>query len=311
MQHDAWFFIGIFVFIFLIWAATGGPTRPLSFAGPTLAQPQELGGGTYLQLPRAPFSIGGTNIVLPGSSGGGSEYGPSSLYGVAFGASSPYRESVRINHYVSNASSTDPRAEYIEIVVAQNASAVDITGWTLRSEATHRYGIVPNGIALPILNVINPRQNIVLQPGQNAIIASGKSPIGSSFRENKCVGYLGNFQNYTPYLPNTCPSAASELAAFYGPGYLSDPACADYAETMSRCQSALVNPPKISRSCRDFIVKHLNYNGCVNAHRYDADFNGNTWRVYLGQEKRPLWRASREVIKILDQNGKTVDAFAY
>src|SRR5665811_2252287 len=70
-MHDAWFFIGIFVFIFLIWIATGGPLHPIAFTGPHLAEPQELGGGTYLQFPRAAFGVGGTNISLPGSSNGG------------------------------------------------------------------------------------------------------------------------------------------------------------------------------------------------------------------------------------------------
>ena len=68
--HDAWFFIGVFVFIFLIWIATGGPLHPIAFTGPKLALPGALGGGTYLSLPRAPYGVGGSNISLPGSSSG-------------------------------------------------------------------------------------------------------------------------------------------------------------------------------------------------------------------------------------------------
>lgn len=107
--HDAWFFIGVFVFIFLIWIATGGPLHPLAFTGPRLAQPGVLGGGTYLQLPRAPFSIGNTSVSLPGSSSGQGGYDnsgnqetsiPTFIGGSVFGTPSPYRGIVRMNHYV-------------------------------------------------------------------------------------------------------------------------------------------------------------------------------------------------------------------
>ncbi len=63
-MHDAWFFIGVFVFIFLIWVSTGGPLHPLAFTGPRLSLPQELGGGTYLQFPRASFTIGDGSTSL-------------------------------------------------------------------------------------------------------------------------------------------------------------------------------------------------------------------------------------------------------
>src|ERR1035437_7397212 len=131
-MHDAWFFIGIFVFIFLIWVATGGPLHPLAFTGPRLALPGALGGGTYLQLPQSPFGIGGSNVSLPGSSsgsgasgnsGGSSSSGepaPASISGIVFGTPSPYRNIVSMNHYVSGAGG-DAKSEYLEISIPQNA----------------------------------------------------------------------------------------------------------------------------------------------------------------------------------------------
>src|ERR1035437_1523307 len=122
-MHDAWFFIGVFVFIFLIWIAVGGPLHPIAFTGPTLAEPGALGGGTYLSLPRAPYGVGGGDVVLPGSSNGesvGNNTGTSvsqssqpSVEGTVFGLASPYQGLVTMNHYVSNASSSDPGSEYI------------------------------------------------------------------------------------------------------------------------------------------------------------------------------------------------------
>ena len=319
-MHDAWFFIGVFVFIFLIWIATGGPLHPISFTGPSLAQPGVLGGGTYLQLPRAPFSIGNSHSVLQGSSNDGSSYGnsgsgatnPSSSDGGTFSPPSAYNNIVSMNGYVSNASSSDPGSEYVEISVAQNASnSVKITGWTLESGATYNAELIPKGTRVPTSGVVNAMDDIVLQPGERAIIISGKSPVGASFSENKCIGYFGSFQKFYPSLPQNCPSASSELSSLYGTPYIHDPSCIDYVDTISRCRVAIpTRAANLSITCQDFLEKHLNYNGCVSTHRNDSDFSGNTWRIYLGRDEH-MWRAKHEIVKLLDERGKTVASFNY
>lgn len=317
MEHDAWFFIGVFVFIFLVWIATGGPMHPIAFAGPTLSLPGALGGGTYLSLPQATVGGGGTPVSLPGSSGGGSfpnvlgAFQPPTLSGVAFGTPSPYHGIVSMSRYVSGAGSTDPGEEYVQLSVAQNAGVpVDITGWTLESAATGNAAVIPKGTEVPLSGVVNPAQDIVLTPGQQAIIISGRSPIGGSFLDNKCIGYFSDFQSFSPPLPQTCPTPASELSTFYGSTYIRDIACINYVNTIPRCQASLSPPTTVSGACQSFLVTYLNYNGCVAAHQNDADFKGNTWRIYLGRTT-PMWRTQYEVVKLLDAQGKTVDAFSY
>lgn len=299
--------------------------HPLAFTGPRLALPQELGGGTYLQLPRAPFGVGGSNISLPGSSygsgssgsngsGGSAETIPPVVTGVSFGTPSPYRGIVTMSHYVSNASTSD---EYVQISVPQNAgNPVDITGWTIGSAATANQAVIPKGTEVPTSGVVNAVHDIVLLPGQNAIIFTGKSPVGASFRENKCIGYFGSLQRFTPSLPQNCPTAANELSTLYGTPYIHDPTCIAYADTISRCKIPPAPSTKISQTCEDFFVQNLNYNGCINLHQTDADFNGNTWRIYLGRvgprdRANPLWRIKYEAVKLLDTSNRTVDAFSY
>jgi len=314
--HDAWFFVGVFVFIFLVWISVGGPTHPISFAGPTLSLPSPLGGGTYLQLPKAPFGIGGSGVSLPGSSGGnysvGSEVSvPSFVGGTSFGSPSPYRGVVSMSHYVSGANSSDPKNEYIEIAVAQNAGTpVSLSGWTFLSEATGNAVIIPKGTELPMSGTINESEDIVLVPGERAILISGQSPIGASFRENKCIGYFSTFQKFSPSLPQNCPRPSDELASFYGAGYIRDTACIEYMKNLPRCQIAISPPVGATSVCQDFMVNYLNYNGCVTAHHTDADFEGDTWRVYLDRTT-PMWRTRNEFVKLLDASGKTVDAFSY
>lgn len=313
-MHDAWFFIGVFVFIFLIWAATGGPLHPLAFTGSSLALPDRLGGGTYLNFPKAPYQIGDGSYSSDSSSGGstgGSGSLPTFVGGSTFGTPSPYRGKVSMNHSVSGAGSTDPKNEYIEISVAQNAGVpINLSGWTLSSDATGNATPIPKGTEVPTNGVVNAAQDIVLTPGERAIIISGQSPIGASFRENKCIGYFSTFQKFSPSLPQNCPTPSSELISSYGSGYIRDAACIDYVDKLSRCQVALSPPTTVSGVCQSFAIKYLNYNGCVDAHKNDTDFNSTTWRIYLGRSSS-MWRTKHEIVKLLDNTGKTVDAFSY
>jgi hypothetical protein len=153
-------------------------------------------------------------------------------------------------------------------------------------------------------------QDIVLLPGNSAYVISGRSPIGASFEENKCIGYFGNYQTFYPSLPLTCPAPSQELMAYSGDTYIRDNSCIQYVNSVSRCAAVLTPPSTLSGSCQSFLVKYLNYNGCVAAHQSDSDFNGTVWHIYLGRTT-PLWRSSNEVVKLLDASGKTVDAFSY
>ncbi len=313
MQHDAWFFVGIFAFIFVLWFAIGGPSRPLSFSGPTLSQPGILGGGSYLSLPRAPFGIGNSNVSLDGSSdyGSPSENIPpsSSLSGVSFGTPSPYRGLVTLGRYV-NAAGTSAANEYIQLYVSQRASTpIEISGWKLVSNATSKVLEIPKGTETPTSGTVNATQDITLKAGDRAYLITGRSPIGGSFRENKCIAYFAQFQTFSPPLSNMCPMASDELKARYS-NYIQDPRCIEYVEKIPRCQVTLSPPPHLSNACQTFVIDTFNYNSCTQLHKNDKDFLSDTWRIYLGGTAA-TWRTKNEVIKLLDETGKTVDAFAY
>lgn len=316
-MHDAWFFIGIFVFIFLIWIAVGGPTHPISFTGPSLPLPAELGGGTYLQLPRAPFAIGGgSTVVLPGSSNGTSVQNTSGqlplfVGGSTFGDPSPYLGIASMSHYISGAGSAFPTDESVDLSATQNSGIpVYLSGWKLVSDITGNVATLPQGTEIPLSGAVNILRDIVLAPGVQATVISGRSPIGTSFRENKCIGYLSTFQRFSPPLPQYCPMPSDDLASFYGAGYFRDDACVDYVDTLKRCETIITPIKTVSAACQNFVTKYINYNGCVDAHKNDKDFLGNTWRIYLGRYSS-MWRTKNEIVKLLDTRGKTVDAFSY
>ena len=325
MKNEVWFFIGLFVFIFVVWIAIGGAGRTPSLALPSLPSGSStttpLGESIFLSLPRAPFVIGTSHVELAGSSGSNdtSSLEPSvapliTVPGVIFAPQSSYRGIVSMDSFVSNASSTDAREEYVELSVADNASApVDITGWILGSGATGNEAVIPRGTAVPTSGVVNATSDIVLNPGDSAIVVSGISPVGASFRENKCIGYFGSAQTFTPPLPTDCPSAADELTMFYGKPYIHDPTCIDYADSLAPCQIPTpAGSAPLSLACQDFLETHLNYNDCVITHGNDSDFAGTIWHIYLGRANdQPLWRENHEVVELLDRNDYTVDAFTY
>ena len=43
MKSDGLFFLGVIAFFFILWFATGGPTRPMSFAGPYITPITDVG----------------------------------------------------------------------------------------------------------------------------------------------------------------------------------------------------------------------------------------------------------------------------
>ena len=350
MERDAWVFIGVFFFIFLIWIVIGNPFRAPSVQTPKIPDISISTSTTgvlspaksYLQLPRSPYVVGGGSVCLPGSTscpstplGGGYGSGSGDLTsgvpGVLLNPTSDYHNAISIQNYVWNASSSDPKSEYVKVSLAQSASTpVDITGWTLGSGATGKSGRIPRGTKVPASGIVNAAEDIILQPGESALIISGESPVGASFRENKCIGYFGSFQDFYPSLPHNCPSASSELSSSYGKPYIHDPACIDYTNSLSRCEAAVVpKSTKLTINCQDFLETHLNYNSCLKLHQSDSDFNGTTWRVYLGrkslqearrtsafsntlsQDAGPLWRSKYEVVELLDNSGNTVATFNY
>lgn len=297
-QNDSLFFVGVFAFIFVLWLVTGGPTHPLSFAGPLLSGPGPLGGGTYLSLPGAP-SVG--DISAGQSHAGGS---------TGEGGASTYRGIVSLSHSVANAGG-DPQKEYLQIFVSSQASGpVDLTGWRVVSQATGAGATIPQGTETPASGTINPVQPVILNPGDRALVISGRSPIGGSFRENKCIGYFGEFQTFYPSLASSCPDPSSELEASYGPDLIRDASCIDYVNRLSRCTIPLSPPVNLSSACQNFLTTRLNYNGCVAAHGNDANFKSSEWRIYLGSSES-LWRKQHELIELVDPSGTVVDSFSY
>lgn len=312
-MSDGVFFLTIFFFLFVAWVAGGGPAHPISFAGPFIA-PSVV---APLQTGYVPGGSGAAESSLWQYSQQLSDLQKEANKAQLFGDPSPYRGKVTLSN--GNAAATDPAQQYLYI---RNASAesVTISGWRLASAATDDSAVIPRGDPLPSNGYASARQPITLAPGQQAIVSTGKSPLGASFLENKCIGYLDRSRSYVPYLSQQCPSAREEFDRYFTGNPYKDTRCYEAVQNLNTCQIPAVRS-NFSSACTTFIDQRLSYPGCVATHQYDPDFTRYaTWRVYLNYHdphaknktvNDPLWKTSREAIKLLDQNGKTVDLYTY
>jgi hypothetical protein len=272
MQSDGVFILGIFLLFFLIWAFAGGPSRPISFAGPFITPITNEGQTQTAYGPQ--LKVGGT-IDLPGAALTATERAATTTAVQTTATSAPQTTNtthktttvtpvtttttgtskagavadskfVTITHL---AGTTASPTGFVEVSVSPSAGqSVDITNWSITSSAQEESGQIPTGILVMRLGAANTLQEIILKPGDKATIAPGESPAVSSFEANECSGYLTSDESQ--------------------------------------------------------------YNSCVTAHVNDAGFLAGLWYVYLGRTTA-LWKTSGDTVSLLDGSGNLVASYTY
>lgn len=120
-----------------------------------------------------------------------------------FGNPSPLNGSARI----SQVWNTGDLSEYAIIHADQET---DITGWSVQEITTGRRSYITSAAPDFKMGVVNTVDRVILADGGDAILSSGVSPTGVSFRENVCTGYLEEHQTFVPSLtPASFPGAES------------------------------------------------------------------------------------------------------
>ncbi len=280
-KNDLLFLIFVVVAIGIAWFVSGGPQK-VGDIRPFLSPPWPLGSGTTY----------GENAssTLPSA--------------IPEGQASSERGAVTITGVTTYESAT-PGSESITLLANRS---IDITGWTLKSAVSSKASSIGEGSALPYAGQVNPQGHVVLATGGTAYIVTGRSPIGTSFRTNLCTGYFSQFQEFNPSLSLRCPRASDELRNYQNQN-LSD-TCINYIEGIPSCQMVVAPPYELPASCQEFITSKVNYNSCVSTHRNDSNFVENEWRIFLNENQK-LWKSEREVVLLLDTNGKTVDTYSF
>jgi hypothetical protein len=342
-MNDAFLFIFGLMFIFFVWVYTGGPNRPISFAGPYITPITNVGQGqtgygkgekyristgSYDGNPRTGSYYTGTTGTETGSQTSGS--GPESIthQRIAeinqqvqalqkFGTPSPYRGQVHIQNVSTSYQGQSNNNEYVTIASQQTTGGVDITGWRLVSEISGSSQTIPQGQPYPgDSSQQSSTRDIFFTAGQQARIYSGSPAVGGSYLENECSGYF-RAASSNGYSYGSCPSPQSEFQKYYTGSASDYERCSSYIGSLQSCvtppdarNSGSYSSASVPSSCVTFVNNTLTYSGCVANHHNDANFFGSTWNIYLAHPG-VLWRQNSDTIKLLDKEGKTVDLYSY
>jgi len=275
-----------FIALGVIWFAQGGPSKLTSMTSP------------FLQSPEISPS--------PDSSQNGYGFWNNSSETISKTSEIDSRHKGKISLNASwAAKETDSRKEYIEISASySNKEPISVTGWTLKGKQGFS-ATIGRGAYLVYSAQLNTQDAIFLESNDRAIIATGHSPIGTSFRLNLCTGYFNQFQDFIPALPQECPRISEKEIPVNYPD-----ACVDFIKSLSACRMPLTAVPLgAGNDCANFVSEKANYNGCVSAHKSKKNFYKSEWRIYLGRDSE-LW-GTRDSITLFDNEGKIVDQVSY
>ncbi len=301
--------------IMAAWFFTGGPERSISTSGFFLKPPSPISSGETYNNPRGIFLgeggiFGGIGGSIRGASDEAAKIRADINDAARFGEVSPYKGKISIERSTAGIVTSDAAREYVTITASHaNSAPISVTGWRLENE-DRTNAAIGRGFPLPKTGVVSTEGAIMLAPGARAHISTGRSPIGASFRTNKCTGYFEQFQDFTPALDTRCPLPANELDLAPDLNTFDD-ACVSFVKSVGQCRIHIGNTPTVFKdACYTFLVTKLTYVGCVGNHEDDQDFYENEWRIFLGRDAE-LWKKERGSVRLLDENGKTVDLYPY
>jgi hypothetical protein len=248
-----------------------------------------------------------------GSSSGNSQEVVSSSIS-ASNQNSPYYSKIKMSG-ISGLNNADPSTEYITLYTNLDKNeTVKITGWYLKSDVTGYYAVIGGAALLPV-PPSNAQSDVMLRQGDTVYLVKGFSPIGASFRTNKCTGYFEENRTFTPYLPMTCPLPKNEKLPQFSSNYDMNDECIKIIENLPECgtvDNKFIRdlPDTVPQTCKDYLTTQINYNSCVALHFSDADFPGNKYYIYLNK-LNSLWRPLHDIVKLYDSNGLVVDSLSY
>jgi hypothetical protein len=163
-------------------------------------------------------------------------------------------------------------AGYLSITLKpKKGEALIVSGWKMVvGEAVVPF---PPAAALVYQGRVNQEKPVTITVPTTLILIDQESPIGVSFKENKCIGMLGHFQKFVPALPEPCQSCTEKVLD----------------------QSSGKSYP--------------DYNQCVKNHLTEPDFFVDRWRMYPSVDTS--WNTNHRVIRLYDERGRLLDTYTY
>lgn len=196
----------------------------------------------------------------------------------------------------------NPNLEYLTIEFdPENLNFFNITNLSLKNS---KGGVADFGQGVETFYQIsiNREKPIVINEKTDLIVNSGASPVGVSFRENTCTGFLTQYQTFNPPISKECPNPITLLK---DQGFNLSRNCTDFLSNISSCEVVTDFPDNIDFECKSIVEKNLNYNSCVNTYKQKPDFYKDSWRIFLNEEKE-FWSGKNETISIVNNFGTTI-----
>ncbi|MEK7587185.1 MAG: hypothetical protein AAB453_04945 [Patescibacteria group bacterium] len=175
--------------------------------------------------------------------------------------------------------------DYLTIKLANEITTpLKLSG--LKLEFEKKQIVIPDGAPTFISGQVNNLEPIWLALKEKIIINLGWSPVGVSFKENLCSGYLAETQSFIPKFNDACPRQSPPAG------------CEAEFDSIPKC----VSPIKINRDftplCLEAVLK-LNYNDCLAENFNQKNFFG-PWRIYLNLENDFVVDKKKEIKLVLE-----------
>ncbi len=312
-----WVGIAMALSLVALWLWQGGYWKIADYAD-IVPNPLEASvGDTLFQLPGQPdfFEVPDTTGAEHIEYGAADYENPSdALHQESFGPRpdaerSPYVGFVELQ--IGAAQSAQPNDEYVVIRASQFASLpINVSGWSVHSALSGNRATVPLAASPFVQGVVNSVDSIVLGSGDSVILTSGVSPVGVSFRETICTGYLSQTQRFSPSLSNACPRPTHLLPRTQENEARFGTACLNFVERLPQCSYPTMIPNDVSNACRTFLANTFTYNGCVRTYGSNESQNMSSWRAYESSYTE-LWGNTHDTLVLIDDQGRTVATLRY
>lgn len=198
--------------------------------------------------------------------------------------------------------------QYATVVLyGDSAMSIDITGWKIISREDSI--VIPQAYKIYGGSAADGLTDISIGRGGKVTLYTHTGAIIPGFEINKCMGYLTRTVNFNPYFYASCPSLDLKSVSDFSSQ------CQDYVRRLSACELPSSNPPirYDDAQCFDYLKK-INYSTCVDSHRFDADFIGGEWLVWLGDSfgrAKNIFDSLHDKVRLISKDGVLIDEYVY
>jgi hypothetical protein len=192
---------------------------------------------------------------------------------------------------------------YVRISVNDLDAPIFLSGWSLENERKERAEI---GLGTEFFSMesVPHLEKIRVASGTSLLVSFSASPVGVSFRENACSGYLRGTDPFVPPVEDGCPDLSE-----YPEWKSLDGTCQLLIASLPKCR--VISPEHagdMSSACGSFLRTKASYPSCM-ARVGDGSMRP-LWRIFISGRETFITESGGVVI-LKDDRGLVVDSLPY